>query len=83
MGQPPLKPLHAASSMIQSKLAQFRRLATDELIASLVPGLPGALKTRPDGTMLDGHHRVEVLRERGTEVDELPREIIPFDESKL
>lgn len=81
MNQPPLKPLHAESAMIQSKLAQFRQLLTDELIASLATGLSGALKTRPDGTMLDGHHRVMILRERGIAVDELPREIIPLDES--
>jgi hypothetical protein len=78
---PSLKPLHAASSMIQSKLTQFRKLSTDELIESLAPGLPGALKARPDGTMMDGHHRVMVLRERGIDVDDLPREIIPLDES--
>ncbi len=81
MNLPSLKPLHAESAMIQSKLTQFRKLSTDELIASLAPGLPGALKTRPDGTMLDGHHRVIVLRERGVKVDELPREIIPLDKS--
>lgn len=66
--------------MIQSKLAQFRKLSTNELIESLAPGLPGALKARPDGTMLDGHHRVMILRERGIEVDALPREIIPLNE---
>ena len=81
MNQPFLKPLHAESAMIKSKLAHFRKLSTDELIASLAPGLQGALKARPDGTMLDGHHRVMVLRERGIEVDELPREIISLDES--
>ena len=81
MNQPPLKPLHDERAMIQSKLAQFRKLSTDELIESLAPSLPGALKTRPDGKMLDGHHHVVVLHERGFEVDDLPREIIPLDES--
>lgn len=80
VNQQPLKPLHADSSLIQGKLAQFRKLSTDELIESLAPGLPGALKARPDGTMLDGHHRVMILRERGVEVDALPREIIPLNE---
>jgi hypothetical protein len=36
-----------------------------------------ALKTRPDGTMVDGHHRIKILRERGVDVDYLPREIVP------
>ncbi|MBI1765214.1 MAG: hypothetical protein HYR56_27695 [Acidobacteria bacterium] len=76
MKQPPLKQLHADHSLIESKLAPFRMLTTTELLASLKPGQPGALKTRPDGTMLDGHHRILVLRERGVEVDVLPREII-------
>ena len=31
---------------------------------SLEPGSPGALKARPDGTVLDGHHRIVVLREQ-------------------
>jgi hypothetical protein len=26
--------------------------------------------------MLDGHHRVEILRDRGEDVNELPREVI-------
>jgi hypothetical protein len=77
MNQPSLKPLHAESSLIQSKLAQFRKLSTKELIESLNPGQPGALKTRPDGTMMDGHHRVFILRERSVDVDALPREIVP------
>lgn len=75
MSQPPLKSLHAESSLIQLKLEQFRRLSTEELIESLKPGKTGALKTQRDGTMMDGHHRVEILRERGEIVDALPREI--------
>ncbi len=34
------------------------------------------LKTRPEGTMLDGHHRIEILRQRGENVNALPREVI-------
>jgi hypothetical protein len=26
--------------------------------------------------MLDGHHRIKILRDRGVDVDALPREII-------
>ncbi len=71
------QPLHPDSSLSEAKLEQFRKLPTQSLIESLKPGQPGALKTRPDGTMLDGHHRVKVLRDRGFDVDSLPREIIP------
>ncbi|MFN0124319.1 MAG: hypothetical protein ACKV2V_27785 [Blastocatellia bacterium] len=77
MKQPPLKPLHVESSIVPGKLAHFRRLTTQELLDSLAPGQPGALKTKVDGTMMDGHHRISVLRERGIAVDDLPREIIP------
>lgn len=81
MKQPPLKPLHADRSLLESKLAPFRKLSTSELLASLIPGQAGALKTRPDGTMLDGHHRIFILRQRGVEVDALPREVILPDRS--
>lgn len=76
MNQVPLKPLHADYTLLTLKLEQFRRIATDELCKSLAPGQAGALKVRPDGTILDGHHRIKVLRERGFDVDRLPREII-------
>jgi ParB-like chromosome segregation protein Spo0J len=75
--QPPLKPLHADSSLIQSKLDVYGKLSSQELIDSLKPGQQGSLKVRPDGTMVDGHHRIKVLRDRGVDVDSLPREIIP------
>jgi len=56
------------------KLAAFRRLSTDAIKLSLNPGQPGALKVRPDGTVLDGHHRLAILVERGEDIDQLPRE---------
>jgi ParB-like chromosome segregation protein Spo0J len=77
--QTPLKPLHADSSLIESKLDKYGKLSDQELIDSLKPGQKGALKVRPDGTMVDGHHRVKVLRDRGVDVDALPREILPRD----
>ena len=49
---------------------------SEELIDSLRPGNRHSLKTRPDGTILDGHHRVRVLRDRGVNVDDLPREVV-------
>jgi hypothetical protein len=74
---PPLKPLHPDSSLNAAKLAKFDRLSTEVLLASLVPGPEeGCLKTRPDGTILDGHHRIFILRQRGTDVDRLLRDIV-------
>lgn len=71
-----LKSLHAEGSLSQPKLAAFRKLSTDELIGSLRPGASGALKVKPDGTIMDGHHRLYVLRERGVDVNALPREYL-------
>jgi hypothetical protein len=73
---PNLKLLHAPESLNRVKLDNFRKSSSNELKASLPPGEPGALKVRPDGTVLDGHHRLWVLRERGDNIDRLPREII-------
>jgi hypothetical protein len=75
MNQPPLKFLHAESVLIELKLVYFRRISTEDLIESLKPEKEGALKTKSDGTMMDGHHRIKVLIERGVDVDKLPREI--------
>ena len=77
MSQPPLRPLHPNESLLRLKIEQFRQISTEVLLASLLPGKPGALKVRPDGTIVDGHHRIAILRERGIDVDVLPREIVP------
>lgn len=75
--RPPLRLLHSEAVLSKVKLDQFRRVSTAELIESLRPGGPGGLKARPDGTVLDGHHRIVVLLERGVEVDAPPREVLP------
>jgi hypothetical protein len=77
--QPPLVPLHPDSSLSPPKLAKMRKLSTQELIDCLQPGQSESLKARPDGTMLNGHHRIKVLRERNVNVDSLPREIVVPD----
>lgn len=73
----PLNPLHPDSSLSPAKLADYGKARTQELMDSLKPGQPGSLKVRPDGTMVDGHHRIKILRDRGVDVDQLPREIVP------
>jgi hypothetical protein len=45
-------------------------------VRSLAPGQANALKARPEGTLLEGHHRIHILRGRGVDVDALPREIV-------
>jgi ParB-like chromosome segregation protein Spo0J len=77
--RPLLKPLHADSSLIASKLNKYGKLSDEELIDSLKPGQHGSLKVRTDGTIVDGHHRIKILRDRGVDVNSLPREIVPKD----
>lgn len=81
MSQPPLKSLHAESALSQTKLVVFSRVSSDELINSLKPGQPGSLKTRSDGTVIEGHHRLKILRDRGVDIDALPREVIPKEDT--
>lgn len=73
---PLLHPLHPDSSLNQLKLAQLDRLTTAQIQATLSLGQKDCLKARPDATILDGHHRVYLLRMRGVDVNNLPRELI-------
>jgi hypothetical protein len=80
MSTPPLKPLHPDSSLSQAKLKNLDKKSTQELITSLQPGQAEALRVRPDGTILNGHHRIKTLRARGVDVDALPRETVARDD---
>lgn len=73
---PSLTGLHPDSSLSLVKLRKMEQIPTENLKASLLPGQDHCLKTRADGTILDGHHRIYILRKRGVEVDALPREIV-------
>jgi hypothetical protein len=75
----PLRFLHSETILSAVKLEQFRTMTTDRLLDSLRPGESAALKARADGTVLDGHHRLVVLRERGVNIDALPRELLPTE----
>jgi len=78
---PPLTALHPDSYLSPAKLAKMSRLSTEALTQSLLPGQRDSLKARADGTILDGHHRIHILRQRGVEVDCLPREIVEKEDS--
>ena len=79
--EPPLRFLHPEATLSPVKLAQFRSQGTADLVQSLKPGQSGALRTRPDWTVLEGHHRLAVLRERGIDIDRLPLEVLPSESS--
>lgn len=73
---PPLKPLHPDSSLSRAKLDKMNAFTTAVLLTSLLPGKRDCLKARPDGTILDGHHRLKILKSRGVDINTLPREIV-------
>jgi hypothetical protein len=61
MENPNLRFLHSSETLNRVKLEFFRKLPTPDLKESLLPGKEGSLKVRNDGTVLDGHHRAQVL----------------------
>jgi hypothetical protein len=77
--RPKLRFLHSADILNLVKLEAFRRLPTEAIKFALHPGKPGSLKARPDGTVLDGHHRLVVLLERAEIIDQLPRDTLEKD----
>jgi len=76
MPRPPLKFLHDPKLLNPVKLNAIELLSTEQILRSLKLDNGESLKVRPDGTVLDGHHRLFVLRKRGVEVDALPREVL-------
>lgn len=76
MATPELKFLHPDSSLVQSKIELFEKLSTDELIESLKPGNEGSLRVKQDGLVMNGNHRLKVLKNRGIDINALPREVI-------
>ena len=76
MQNPALKFLHSDERLNKVKLAELERLTTQPIQMTLEPGQKDCLKVRPDGTVLDGHHRIFVLRGRGVDVNLLPRQIV-------
>jgi len=76
----PLKYLHPDESLSKPKLMLLEKLTTEHILVTLRPGRKDCLKTRLDGTVLDGHHRIHILRLRGVDVNMLPREIVVKDD---
>lgn len=69
-----LKFLHKTLST--SSLKYLSRQSTDDIIRSLAPGAKSPLTVKADGTIMQGNHRIHILRERGVDVDSLPR--VPY-----
>ena len=67
---PRLIPIHGLAKNV---LDFWRSRSTKEILDSLKPGQKEALSAWTDGRICNGHHRISILRERGVNVDELPR----------
>ena len=77
--RPPLTLAHTEET-IQNHAGYdyWKRRSTDDILDSLLPGAGEPLRVRPDGTVVQGNTRVFILRQRGYEVDSLPRTIEPW-----
>lgn len=69
---PPLRLMHSRSSLLEYKLVDFRKLTTGEILRTFESG-PERLFALSDGTVMNGHHRLVVLLERGFDINLLPR----------
>jgi hypothetical protein len=76
-GPAPLKSLHADGTLSKSSLDYWGKKSTQQIVDSLKPGKAEALRVKPDGTIMNGNTRIKVLRDRGFDVNSLPREPYP------
>jgi hypothetical protein len=58
-------------------LEYWRKQPTEDIVNSLQPGQPEALKGKFDGRIMNGNTRIKVLEEHGFDVNSLPREVLP------
>jgi hypothetical protein len=78
---PPLRRIHSDETLEAGSnrltLEYWRKQSTDDIVKSLQPWTPEALKVKPDGRIMNGNIRIKVLEERGIDINSLPREVIP------
>jgi hypothetical protein len=77
---PPLRRIHSDHTLEAGAnrvaLEYWRKQSTEDIVASLQPGQPEALKVKFDGRIMNGNTRIKVLEERGFDVNSLPRELL-------
>lgn len=78
---PPLRRIHSDYTLEAGSnrvaLEYWRKQSTEDIVTSLQPGQPEALKVTSDGRIMNGNTRIKVLEERGFDVNSLPREMLP------
>jgi hypothetical protein len=76
--RPALRRIHTdetlATGVSRFSLRYWRQQKIEEIVESLRPGKPEALRVKPDGRIINGNVRVKILEERGFDVNELERE---------
>ena len=73
-GQPPLRLVHTEETLKgHSGFGYWERQSTEAIVASLQPDAENPLIVRADGTVFQGNTRVFILKQRGYDVDSLPR----------
>jgi hypothetical protein len=84
--EPPLERLHPDTTYEKGSaklsLESVRKMSTEEIIKSLKPGAESPLSVKPNGKIVQGNTRIKVLRERGVDVNSLPRTIHKPDNSE-
>jgi hypothetical protein len=74
MTNPP-RLIHARESLRPSSVDCWTRKETDEIVASLRPDAAAPRLVATDGPVMDGNTRIYILRDRGYDVDTLPRKL--------
>lgn len=64
-------------------MAYWKTRPTEEIVDSLRPGQPEALRTWGDGRIANGNTRTLVFEGRGVDIDALPREVKVVDPNTL
>ncbi len=72
---PPLPLIHLPDSLRPSSLEHWAGKTTDEIVASLAPDAAAPLLVTATGTVMDGNTRVHLLKERGYDVEGMPRKL--------
>ena len=66
-----LIPLHPDSSLSKATLDSIRKMDTDDIVKSLKRDGLQPMRVKPDGRVMNGNHRLKVLKERGFDTDTL------------
>lgn len=72
-----MAPRQLQSEFFEPILADFRGVDTERVMQSLAPGQRKALRVRRDGPIMNGNHRIAVLRERGIDAERPPQATSP------